>query len=220
MKIVNVILAEDTQMFREGVAALLKYEEGVNVIAHATNGLEVVDLVDQHKHEVDVVIMDLEMPGQTGLEATAAIYEKYPSQDIGIVILTNHKAKVYVKRALRLGVRSYIFKDDSANELVLAVREVATGREYYGQDVMKMLPEIIREEQKPKPKISKRELEIIRVLAKGITSDEIGVNLQIAPNTVHTHLRNIRKKLGARNSQELLMKAVQIGLIDPSLGTD
>ncbi len=222
MGIVNIILAEDMQLIREGISSLLKHEDGVNVIAHAKDGEDVLQLVEKHKHEVDVVVMDLEMPHKTGLEASAEIMAKYTTRKIGIVILTTHKEKVYLRQALKLGIPGYILKDDAYDELLHAIREVASGEEYYGKELLKIQREIIREGEQPKPKVSKREIEIIKALAKGLTNEEIGEELHIASNTVHTHLRNIRKKLDARNGRELLMKAVQVGLIDPniSLGGD
>lgn len=204
------------QLIREGIAALLKHENGVNVIAHARDGEEVLTLVEKHKDEVDVVVMDLEMPKKTGLEASADILANYGDHNIGIVILTTHKEKIYLRHALRLGIPGYILKDDAYDELIHAIREVASGEEYYGKELLKIQREIIREGDQPKIKISKRELEIIKALSEGLKNEEIGEKLHIAANTVHTHLRNIRKKLDARNGKEVLMKAIQMGLINPN----
>ncbi|MEM6342796.1 MAG: response regulator transcription factor [Bacteroidota bacterium] len=216
---INIILAEDMHIVRAGIRALLKDEVGVRVIAQAEDGEEVLTLVEKHKHEVNLVVMDLEMPKKGGLEASIEIKEKY--QGVGIVILTTHKGKAFLRRALTIGIPGYILKADYYDELMLAIRTVASGEEYYGAELVKLQREIIREaNEPPKPKLSKRQIQIVELLKQGLTTEEVANKLFISANTVHTHRRNMLQKLNLGNTVELVVWAIKEGLISPELESE
>lgn len=210
---INIILAEDMHIVRAGIQALFKDEVGLQVIAQAGDGDEVLTLLEERHHETNVVVMDLEMPNKGGLEASAEIKVKYPR--IGIVILTTHKEKAFLRRALMLGIRGYILKEDYYDELLHAVKEVASGEEYYGKELVKLQRELIREDEIIKPILSERQIEILKLLALGKTTEEIADQLFRSPNTVHTHRRNMLQKMGMKNTIELVVWGINQGLVDP-----
>ncbi|MEL7341295.1 MAG: response regulator transcription factor, partial [Bacteroidota bacterium] len=207
---INIIIAEDMPLIREGLTSLVTHEEGINLLACAEDGEAVVRLVEERQDETHVVVMDLEMPKKNGLEASKEIKARFPH--IGIVILTTHKEKVYLSQALKLGIKGYILKDDVFEELLYAIREVASGQEYYGKEPTKLQREIIRDGLEKVDDLSERQIQVVYWLARGKTTEEIAKILIRSPNTIHTHRRNILQRLDLNNVAELVAWSMAKGL--------
>jgi len=208
MSLVRVLLADDHPLFRRGVREALDPGE-VEVVGEAANGKEAVELARELKPEV--VLMDLSMPVLGGLEATAVLHKEMPQ--LGILILTVSEKEADLAQALKFGARGYILKNAGPQELLEAVQKVARG-EVCISPVMaaKLLAEFPREEE---PKLTEREGEVLRLVARGATNKQIAEELFIAENTVKVHLRNILEKLHLKNRAEAAAYAVRTGLVPP-----
>jgi two-component system response regulator NreC len=211
---INIVLADDHQVVRKGLKALLSTEPDFNVIGEAGDGLEAVNLVGQLKP--DILILDLMMAGINGLEVTRQLAKKYPG--IGIVILSMHSSEAYVLEALRCGAKAYILKESSAEELVYAIREVSSGRRFLSSPLTERAIEAYTQKEEivqndPLGQLTTREREILQLAAQGCTSTEIAARLYISPRTVETHRTNLMRKLDLHNHSQLIQYAIQHDII-------
>ncbi|MEM9823932.1 MAG: response regulator transcription factor [Bacteroidota bacterium] len=213
---IKLLVADDHQIVIDGIYSILENENEVEieVVATAHSGLEVLEILK--KQNVDVAILDINMPGKNGLETTQLIKEKHPK--IKILILTMYKEEEKVLELFEAGADGYILKDRGKEDLVHAIRKVQKGDVYFGEEVSKILVNALSHErkaaQKPSdPKLTKRETEIIKLLADGLTTAEIAEQLFISPTTVETHRRNLLSKLELKNTPLLVRYAVQKGIV-------
>jgi two-component system, NarL family, response regulator NreC len=207
---INIILADDHQVVRKGLKALLSIEPDFNIIAEAGDGLETVRLVEQL--QPDVLILDLMMSGINGLEVTRQLTKK--DFKTGIVILSMHSNEAYVLEALRSGAKAYIIKESPPEELVHAIREVVSGRRYLGPPLTERAIDAYtqRAEVKsvdPYAQLTTREREILQLSSEGSTNAEIATRLFISPRTVETHRTNLMRKLNLHNHNQLIQFAIQ-----------
>jgi DNA-binding NarL/FixJ family response regulator len=213
---INIVLADDHQVVREGLKALLGTELDFNIIGEAGDGLETVDLVE--KLHPDVLVLDLMMPGINGLEVTRQLNKKCP--ETGIVILSMHSNEAYVMEALHSGAKAYILKESPPEELLRAIREVMAGQCYLSSPLSEnAIAAYTRKtgitSSDPFNELTAREKEIFRLAAQGHSNTEIASCLYISPRTVETHRTNLMSKLGLRNYAQLMQFAMQQGLISP-----
>jgi two-component system, NarL family, response regulator NreC len=211
---INIILADDHQVVRKGLRALLSTEQDFNIVGEAGNGLETVKLVEDLKP--DILVLDLMMSGINGLEVTRQLIKKFPQ--IGIVVLSMHSNEAYVLEALRSGAKAYILKESPPEELVRAIREVAAGRRYLSTPLTERAIEAYTQKTEVKPvdsfdQLTIREREILQLTAEGCTSAEIATRLYISPRTVETHRTNLMRKLELHNHAQLIQYAIQHGII-------
>jgi DNA-binding NarL/FixJ family response regulator len=214
---INIILADDHQVVRKGLKALLSVEQDFNIVGEAGDGLETVKLVEQL--QPDVLILDLMMAGINGLEVTRQLNKKNPRT--GIVILSMHSNEAYVLEALRSGARAYILKESPPEELVRAIREVSSGRRYLSSPLTERAIEAYTQRTEVKPmdpydQLTTREREILQLTAQGRTNAEIATRLYISPRTVETHRTNLMRKLELHNHAQLIQFAIQHGIIPGS----
>jgi two-component system, NarL family, response regulator NreC len=207
---INIILADDHQVVRKGLKALLSIEPDFNIIAEAGDGLETVRLVEQL--QPDVLILDLMMSGINGLEVTRQLTKK--DFKIGIVILSMHSNEAYVLEALRSGAKAYIIKESPPEELVHAIREVVSGRRYLGPPLTERAIDAYTQKAEvksvdPYDQLTTREREILQLSAEGSTNAEIATRLFISPRTVETHRTNLMRKLNLHNHNQLIQFAIQ-----------
>ncbi len=211
---VNIILADDHNIVRKGLRALLSAESDFNVVGEASDGLQAVDLVEKLKP--DILVLDLMMGGINGLEVTRQLNKKCPQT--GIVVLSMHSNEAYVLEALRSGARAYILKDNTTEDLGNAIREVAAGRRYLSAPLSERaieayLQKSVVNNNDPYEQLTTREREILQMVVQGISNSEISTRLFISPRTVETHRSNVMHKLGLRTHAELLRFAIMRGLI-------
>jgi DNA-binding NarL/FixJ family response regulator len=208
---IRVVLADDHAVVRKGIRDFLEQPEDITVVAEAANGDQAVELI--RAHQPDVAVLDIQMPGRTGLEVTRIVRgERWP---VGVLILTAYDDDPFVLSALRAGANGYVLKTAEPEELVDAVRAV-----YEGQSALD--PAILRKVLAhltggPPPgtveALSARELEVLRLVARGSTNKAISTQLGISDRTVQGHLTSIFGKLEVASRTEAVTRAIQVGLI-------
>ena len=212
MSQINVMLVDDHAVVRMGFKMLLESASEIRVIAEAENGE--AGIKGYMEHKPDVVVMDITMPGIGGMEAIDRILAK--DSNAKILVLSAHEDSVHPKRVLNAGAMGYLTKRSAAEELIKAIRTVASGKKYIEASIaQQMAIQQLSGEQNPVDVLSEREFEVFMSLAKGKTTNEIAETLFLSPRTVGTHLYNIKQKLNANNSAEIALIAMRSGLLDP-----
>lgn len=212
MSQINVMLVDDHAVVRMGFKMLLEIDSDIKVVAEAESGEQSIQRYMEFKPHV--VVMDITMPGIGGLEAIERILAKDNSAKI--LVLSAHEDSVHPKRVLNAGAMGYLTKRSAAEELIKAIRTVATGKKYLEASIaQQMAIQQLSGDQNPVDVLSAREFEVFMALAKGKTTNEIAETLFLSPRTVGTHLYNIKQKLNANNSAEIALIAMRSGLIDP-----
>ena len=208
---IKVLLADDHQLISDALASLLNFENGIQVVGIALNGNEVLKILKEKA--VDIVILDIEMPGLNGIETAKKVREDFPQ--VKILILTMYKNKKYVEIFAEIGVEGYILKEDSRSDLLYALTEIANGDIYWGESMtkiyLKSLKKNNKNEQKP---LTKREVEVLKLMASELTSKEISSKLNIEVSTVDTHKKNMVKKLGVKGALGLVRYATENGFVE------
>ncbi|OKL36370.1 response regulator [Domibacillus mangrovi] len=221
----NIIIIDDHQLFREGVKRILDFEETFNVLAEGEDGAEALALVEEHKP--DVVIMDINMPEVNGVEATRKLVDKYP--DTKVIILSIHDDENYVMHALQSGALGYLLKEMDAEELVEAVKVVAAGGSYLHPRVTHNLIADYRrlsnddgkgkgfqqsEVVRPLHLLTRRECEVLQLLADGKSNRGIGESLYISEKTVKNHVSNILQKMNVNDRTQAVVTAIKKGWVE------
>jgi DNA-binding NarL/FixJ family response regulator len=212
---IRVLVADDQSMVRAGFRMLLSEEEDIEVVAEASNGLEAVDKAK--RFDPTVVLMDIRMPELDGLEATRRILEA--EEDARILILTTFDLDEYVYEALCAGASGFVLKDDPPEQLLAAIRTVAGGDALLSpavtSRVIKQFTRISRPEPPPGlEELTERELDVFRLIARGLSNAEIGQELYISDTTVKTHITHILQKLNLRDRVQAVVLAYESGLIE------
>jgi two-component system, NarL family, invasion response regulator UvrY len=211
MSLINVMLVDDHAVVRMGFKMLLESDSDIKVVAEAESGEQAIQRYVEFKPHV--VVMDITMPGIGGLEAIERILAKDSSAKI--LVLSAHEDSVHPKRVLNAGAMGYLTKRSAAEEMIKAIRIVATGKKYLEASVaQQMAIQQLSGDQNPVDVLSPREFEVFMALAKGKTTNEIAETLFLSPRTVGTHLYNIKQKLNANNSAEIALIAMRSGLLD------
>jgi DNA-binding NarL/FixJ family response regulator len=214
MGLKTIVLADDHQMVREGLRALLDAEPDCQVVGEAADGLATLELVE--RLTPDIVVVDVLMPGMNGLEAARQITQRSPRTQI--VILSMHANEAYVSEALRAGAEAYVLKDASSEELVRAVRQVSAGRRYLSpplseRAVEAYLSKATESEFDLYDTLTPREREVLQLVAEGYTSPEIAQRFSISPRTVETHRANMMRKLELSTQADVIRYALRRGVI-------
>ena len=212
---ITALLADDHAIVRQGVRALLETQPDIQVVGEASSGAEAVELCVEHAP--DVVLMDLLMPGMTGVEATRQI--KLVSPRTQVLVLTSYHEDEHVLPALRAGALSYMLKDPSPADLLDAVRKAARGETTMSPRVASQLMQALHgrkaSEEDPFAELSKREMEVLRLIAEGLSNAAIGEALFISEKTVKSHVGNILGKLHLADRTQAAVLAWRTGLVKP-----
>jgi DNA-binding NarL/FixJ family response regulator len=203
-KPIRILVVDDHFMVRMGLSASLNVEADMEVVAEAGNGEAAIEAY--RKHRPTLVLMDLRLPGMSGADCTAAIIREYP--DAAILMLSTHCGEEEIHRALQAGARGYIVKSILREELLRAVRDVHQGRRYLDPMVASLLAERLSHRS-----LSSRELEVLRMVAKGLGNKEIAGALNIAEVTVKLHVSHVLEKLNVKDRTEAATAALQRGII-------
>jgi two-component system, NarL family, response regulator LiaR len=208
---IRVYITDDHPIVRRGIKQLLSTEPGINVVGEATNGREAVRDVDKLKP--DIVLMDLIMPGMDGIEATRQIKAGHPS--IQILVLTSFATDDKIFPAIKAGALGYLIKDTGPEELVSAIRQVHQGQlTLHPSIAQKLLKELaLTSEQPPTPDpLTEREVEVLKLIARGLSNQEIAETLVVSAATVYTHVSKILEKLHLASRTQAALYALREGL--------
>ena len=210
----TVILADDHAIVRHGLRALLETEPGLSLIGEADDGLAAVRLVEQLKP--DILIVDLMMPGLSGLEVMRQVRKCSPRTRI--IVLSMHANEAYVLEALRNGALGYVLKGSEVRDLVRATQQVAAGRRYLSTPLSELAIEVYVQKAEASVLdgyeiLTTRERQVLHLAAEGLTNAEIGTRLFISPRTAETHRARLMRKLGLKSHTELIRYAIRRGLI-------
>jgi two-component system response regulator NreC len=207
----KIVLADDHTIVRQGLKLILSAQPDLEVIGEAANGREALDLVQKLKP--DVVLMDVAMPEMNGIEATRRMVEV--NSRVKILVLSMHKEAVYVREILKAGARGYILKDAIDSELLNAVRSVARGDGYISPAVSgALLSDYRKDVIDPADLLTKREREVLQLIAEGQTNKEVATRLNLSVYTVDSHRGKIMEKLNLHSTGELVRFAIKNGLSD------
>lgn len=224
-KVINIALIDDHKLFREGVKRILELDLGFNVVAEGGDGSEAIHIVEEYKP--DVVLMDINMPDINGVEATTDLIKKFP--EIKVIILSIHDDESYVTHSLKSGAQGYLLKEMDADSLAEAIRVVNEGGSYLHPKVTHNLVQEYRrlseetnenkgrlpkEYQKPLHVLTKRECQVIQLMAEGNSNRAISEILIISEKTVKNHVSNILQKMKVKDRTQAVVTAIRNGWVE------
>lgn len=221
---INILIVDDHQLFREGVKRILDYEESFNVVAEGDDGSEVIELYQQH--QPDVVLMDINMPKMNGVEATKMLVQQFPSAKV--IMLSIHDDESYVTHALQSGALGYMLKEMDAVEIVEAIKVVSNGGSYLHPKVTYNLVQEFKrlsesenrgsfqqmEIRRPLHLLTKRECEVLQLLTEGQSNRTIGESLYISEKTVKNHVSSILQKMNVNDRTQAVVTAIKNGWVE------
>ena len=212
METIKALLVDDHEVVRAGYRRLLESTGKIEVVAEASDGEDAYRLYMQH--QPTVVVMDLSMPGIGGLDASRRILAR--DESARILVFSVHENEIYLNRALDLGILGYISKRSASRVMVDAVRQVAKGELYIGQEMTPFLVKrTVCTDSQLIANLSPREFEVFRLRAEGKSVNEIAEMLNVSPKTIGHHNTSVKQKLGLANSAELTRLAIRLGLVTP-----
>ncbi len=211
---IRVLLADDHRIVRQGIRQLLESSKDIEVVAEAGDGEEAQSLINQWVP--DVAVLDIQMPKASGIEVTRWLRAHLPQ--VGVLILTAYDDDPYVMAVLQAGANGYVLKTANTDDLIQAVHDVNEGKSALDPAITKKLMSNLfkRSDTKPIEPLTDRELDVLRLAAKGYTNKAIGVQLNISDRTVQGHLAHIFAKMQATSRTEAVMRAVSLGWISQS----
>lgn len=208
----KILLCDDQAVIRDGLEMLLTLEKDFNIVASAQDGAEAVELAA--KHQPDLILMDLKMPGMNGIEATREISKKFPKTKI--LVLTTYDDDEWVFDAIRAGASGYLLKDTPRQKIIEAIRGTVDGKSFVDPAVAgKILNQVASNQTQPASiltdKLTERELDVLRLIAKGMTNTEIAGQLHLSEGTVRNHVSAILEKLSVSDRTQAAVIAIQHG---------
>jgi two-component system, NarL family, response regulator NreC len=214
--LINVLLAEDHNIVRNGIKSLLDNENDINVIGEAANGGEAISILQESK-DVNLIVTDLNMPGMPGKELINNLRANFP--DLKIVVLSMSDQEKYVSEAFKAGADAYLLKNVSKDELIFALKHVMAGGQYICAELsLRMFAKLSSYELTQADidgfnDFTKRELEVLKLIAEGFTNNEIADKLFTSRRTIEGHRQSLIEKTGVSNSAALIMHAFRSGII-------
>lgn len=217
----KILLVDDHELVRQGIAAMLGGASDLEVVGHARTGREAIEIA--RKALPDIVLMDVRMPDMDGLEATRKIKEERPRT--AVVMVTMHDNAAYLREAVQAGAAGYLLKNLSRDELIDAIRQVASGGAFIESQMLRgMLSELkpvspsAGANLKNAKNLTKREREILALVAEGMSNREIAEKLVLSPETVKSHVAAVLEKLNVSDRTQAAIYAVRNGLVEPAAG--
>ena len=210
---VTIMIADDHQMFIDGIRLILEKEPSICIIGEALNGKYLLDLMVEKNP--DIILMDINMPIINGIEATRIIKSKYPK--VKVLMLTMYSTKQYIMSMLAAGTDGYILKNTGKDELLKAIETLQRGETYYSQEVTTKIIDSLRKKDvlvNTNPELTPREKEILKLLAENLDAYEVGKRLNISHHTVKAHRKNMLSKFNVHSTMSLVKLAIERGLLD------
>lgn len=208
----RIVIADDHGIVRSGIRLLLERQPDLKVVAEAADGIEARDTVIRERP--DLAILDVKMPGLTGLQATREIKTQAP--EVSILILSMHDDERYLFEALKAGASGYVLKSQADTDLLAAIRSVERGEPFLSPAAQQaLIRDVLERGEQTESELTPREEEIVKMVAEANTSREIAEMLHLSEKTVENHRANAMKKLGMRDRVELVRYAIRQGLVEP-----
>jgi DNA-binding NarL/FixJ family response regulator len=208
---IKIILADDHRIFRDGIISLLSDCKEIEIIDVASDGEELLDKLKENMP--DLIILDINMPKLSGLEAAVKIKDSYPC--IKICILSMHTSQEFVLNALHVGIDGYLPKDISKNELLEAIQRIHIGEKFFNRIISeKILMNFVKKDAIKKEELTQRELEILKQVVEGYSNKEIASELSLSSRTVECHKNNMMKKFNLKSTPELIIYAIKNKIVD------
>lgn len=211
---IKIILADDEELFRKGIAFLLQRERHIEIVFEAVNGLELINYLKQSGNYPDIILMDLKMPGINGVEATKIIHKEFPV--IKIIALTSYNTKSFIANMIDVGASSYLVKNATPEDMIFTINEVMDKGFYYNEMVLDVIKEnrlSSRVSYFEGITLTSREQEVLALLCQQLNTVEIAEKLFLSPRTVETHRNNLLLKTGSKNIAGLVVYAIQSKII-------
>lgn len=209
----KILLCDDQAVIRDGLEMLLTLEKDMQVVGSASDGAEALELAAQKRP--DLILMDLKMPGVNGIEATRQLRAKFP--EVKILVLTTYDDDEWLFDAIRAGASGYLLKDTPRQKIIEAIRGTMDGKSFLDPAVAgKLMNQVVSNQKQPASilaeKLTERELDVLRLLAKGFPNSEIASQLHLSEGTVRNHVSAILEKLGVSDRTQAAVIAIQHGL--------
>lgn len=216
MNKIRLIITDDHAMIREGLKKVLELEDDIEVVAQFSNGQDALSYCLQHQDEVDVLLLDVNMPKLNGMQTLEKIEKELPN--LKTIVLTIHDEVEYLRRAMELGAKGYILKDSESDALISAIRAVHNGSVY----IQPTMAIYLLNDLSPKTSVgkksflTKREVQVLKLVTNGMLNKEIAIRLRISEKTVKNHISNIFKKIDVSDRTQAAIYAIKTGLVELS----
>ena len=210
MNEIKLIIADDHELFRNGLAELLRKHDDIKIVKSVADGLELMKLII-NQFEADIVLLDITMPNMDGFEVLKEL--KALDTTIKPIVISMHNDGNYIAKCAKLGAYGYLLKNTDESELILAIRSVTKGKKYFSAEISEKMINFMATQSISENILSNKETEVLGLLAKGLTTKEIANQLFVSSRTIETHRANILKKLEVKNTAELIKKAAKMNLI-------
>ncbi len=218
MKKLKIILVDDHRLVRDGIKSLLSHTVDLEIVGEASDGIELFEKL--HSLRPDIVIMDISLPGRSGIEITKQICREYP--EIKVLILSMYNSEDFIFNSIKAGAKGYLPKNTTRNELLEAIYAIESGEEFFSESVSKIMVKSYvkratddeKVQEKPDEILTTRELEILKLYVEGFINKEIGDKLDISIRTVETHKNHIMRKLGLKSTVEMVKFAIRNKIVE------
>jgi DNA-binding NarL/FixJ family response regulator len=210
MNQIKLIIVDDHQLFRNGVEELLRKHEDIKIVKSVADGFEFMEMA-KSQFDADIVLLDISMPNKDGFEVLKEL--KAINSSIKPIVISMHNDGNYIAKCAKMGAYSYLLKNTDEAELILAIRTVNKGKKYFSAEISEKMINFLSTQSISENVLSNKETEVLGLISKGLTTNEIAAKLFVSSRTIETHRANILKKLEVKNTAELIKKATEMNLI-------
>jgi two-component system response regulator NreC len=210
MNEIKLIIADDHQLFRNGVEELLRKYEDIQIVKSVADGADFIEIV-KSQFVADIVLLDISMPNKDGFEVLKEL--KALNAAIKPIVISMHNDGNYIAKCAKMGAYGYLLKNTDESELILAIRTVSQGRKYFSAEISEKMINFMATNSVSENVLSNKETEVLGLISKGLTTNDIAAKLFVSSRTIETHRANILKKLEVKNTAELVKKATELNLI-------
>ena len=210
MNEIKLIIADDHELFRNGLAELLRKHDDIKIVKSVADGFEFMELVN-NQFEADIVLLDITMPNMDGFEVLKELQTS--TSTIKPIVISMHSDGNYIAKCAKMGAYGYLLKNTDEAELILAIRRVNKGKKYFSAEISEKMINFMSTQSISENILSNKETEVLGLISKGLTTKEIAAKLFVSSRTIETHRANVLKKLEVKNTAELIKKAAKMNLI-------
>ena len=210
MNEIKLIIADDHQLFRNGLEELLRKYDDIKIVKSVADGFELMEVV-KSQLEIDIVLLDITMPNRDGFQVLKEL--KTLNSTIKPIVISMHSDGNYIAKCAKMGAYGYLLKNTDESELILAIRTVNKGKKYFSAEISEKMINFMSTQSISENILSNKETEVLGLISKGLTTNEIATKLFVSSRTIETHRANILKKLEVKNTAELIKRAAEMNLI-------